>query len=179
MPAKSTPTRYGAVPIAIHWITALALLGLILSGFRAAGTMDDVAKAGILRIHTAVGVAVLALTLARIVWWIAIDRKPPYPASLPRWQQIASSAVHGLLYLAVLLMAGSGIAMMALSGAGDIVWGGAAGPLPDFMLYPPRIGHGLGALLLIALSLAHVAAALYHQFVAHDRLLARMGLGRA
>jgi cytochrome b561 len=173
MPARSTPTRYGAVPIAIHWITALALLGLLVSGFRAAD------KAAILRVHTAVGVAVLALTAARILWWIAVDRKPPYPASMPRWQEIASSAVHGLLYLAILLMAGSGIAMMALSGAADIVWGGAAGPLPDFMLYPPRIGHGLGAMVLIALVLAHVAAALYHQFVLRDRLLARMGLGRS
>jgi cytochrome b561 len=51
--------------------------------------------------------------------------------------------------------------------------------LPDFMLYPPRIGHGLGAMVLIALVLAHVAAALYHQFVLRDRLLARMGLGRS
>lgn len=179
MPARSTPTRYGAVPIAIHWITALALLGLLLSGFRAAGTMNDAAKVAILRVHTAVGVAVLALTLARILWWIAVDSKPPYPASLPRWQRTASSAVHGLLYLAILLMAASGIAMMALSGAADIVWGGGAGPLPDFMRYPPRIGHGLGAFLLIALILAHVAAALYHQFVLRDRLLARMGLGRS
>jgi len=179
MPARSTPTRYGAVPIAIHWITALALLGLLVSGFRAADMMDDAAKATILRVHTAVGVAVLALTVARILWWIAIDRKPPYPASMPRWQEIASSAVHGLLYLAILLMAGSGIAMMALSGAADIVWGGGPGPLPDFRDFAPRGAHGLGASLLIALTLAHVAAALYHQFVLRDRLLARMGLGRS
>ncbi len=179
MSARSTPTRYGAVPIAIHWITALALLGLLVSGFRAADMLDDVAKTAILRIHTAVGIAVLALTLARILWWVAVDKKPAYPAGQPRWQQIASAAVHGLLYLAVLLMAGSGIAMMALSGAGDIVWGGAAAPLPDFREFAPRAAHGIGATLLIALSLAHVAAALYHQFILRDRLLARMGVGRA
>ena len=179
MPARSTPTRYGAVPIAIHWITALALLGLLISGFRAADMMDDAAKTAILRVHTAVGVAVLLLTLARIVWWIAVDRKPAYPAGQPRWQQIASAAVHGLLYVALVLMAGSGIGMMALSGAGDIVWGGAAGPLPDFRLFVPRAAHGIGATLIIALTLAHVAAAFYHQLVLRDRLLARMGLGRS
>lgn len=178
MPAKSTAIRYGAVPIFIHWITALALLGLLVSGFRAEDMADDAAKIDILRVHTAVGITVLALTVARIVWWIAVDSKPPYPASLPRRQQIASSAVHGLLYLAILMMAASGIAMMALSGAGDIVWGGAPGPLPDFKRYLPRAGHGIGAMLLIALSLAHIVAALYHQFVLRDRLLARMGPGR-
>lgn len=178
MPMKSTQQRYGAVPIAIHWVTAIALLGLLVSGFRAAGLMDDAAKTAILRIHTATGIAVLGLTFARVLWWLAIDRKPPYPAGLPRWQQIASSAVHGLLYVAILLMAGSGIGMMALSGAGEIVWGGAAGPLPDFTQFAPRAGHGLGAFLLILLTLFHIAAALYHQFVLRDRLLARMGLGK-
>lgn len=179
MPMKSIPRRYGAVPIAIHWITALAVLGLLLSGFRAEDMTDDAAKIGILRVHTAVGISVLLLTVARILWWVAVDRKPPYPAGQPRWQQVASAAVHGLLYVAVLLMAGSGIATMALSGAGEIVWGGAAAPLPDFRQFAPRAAHGLGALLLILLVLAHVAAALYHQIVLRDRLFARMGIGRS
>lgn len=179
MSLKSTPTRYGTVAITIHWITALALVGLVLSGWRAEDMADDAAKIGVLRIHTAVGVSVLLLTVARILWWIAVDKKPAYPAGQPRWQQIASSAVHGLLYLALLLMAGSGIATMALSGAGDIVWGGVAAPLPDFRQFAPRGVHGLGASLLILLSLLHIAAALYHQFVLRDRLLARMGLGRS
>ena len=178
MPLKSTSQRYGTVAAAIHWITALALVGLILTGFRAAGMDDDLAKAAILRPHTAVGVAVLLLTLARILWWVAADKKPPHIGGQPRWQEIAASAVHGLLYLALLMMAGSGIAMMALSGAGDIVWGGAPGPLPDFTQFAPRAGHGLGAFLLIALTLVHVAAAFYHHYVLRDGLLARMGLGR-
>lgn len=179
MPFKSTPSGYGTVAIVIHWVTALALIGLILSGWRAEDMADDAAKIGVLRIHTAVGMSVLLLTIARIVWWVAVDRKPAYPAGQPRWQQIASAAVHGLLYLALLLMAGSGIATMALSGAGEVVWGGSGAPLPDFRQFAPRGVHGLGASVLILLTTAHVAAALYHQFVLRDRLLARMGLGRS
>lgn len=177
MSLKSTPQRYGTVAIAIHWITAAALLGLLVSGFRAAGLDDDAAKAALLRPHTAIGVAVLLLTLARILWWVAVDTKPQHIGGQPRWQEISASAVHGLLMLALLLMAASGIAMMALSGAGDIVWGGAPGPLPDFTQFAPRAGHGLVAFVIIVLTLVHVAAALYHQYVLRDRLLARMGLG--
>ncbi len=33
--------------------------------------------------------------------------------------------------------------------------------------------------LLLALLAAHIGAALYHQFVRRDQLLARMGVGRA
>ena len=31
MQLKSTPTRYGAIAIAIHWVTALAIIGLLAS----------------------------------------------------------------------------------------------------------------------------------------------------
>ena len=38
--------------------------------------------------------------------------------------------------------------------------------------------HGLGAFALLGLVTLHVGAALYHQLVRRDRLLARMGIGR-
>lgn len=178
MSLKSSPERYGTVAIAIHWVTAIAILGLLLSGFQAAGMEDDAAKAGLLRIHAALGISVLVLTLLRIAWWVFVDRRPADPAGTPRWQVRTAHVVHGLLYAVILVMAASGIGMLALSGAGAILAGGAALPLPDFTLYPPRIPHGIGSRLLLALVVLHVGAALHHQFVRRDRLLARMGLGR-
>lgn len=165
MSRKSAPQRHGAVAIAIHWITALALLGMLVSGFRAAGLEDTAAKLAMLRIHATVGLAVVALAIARILWWITIDRKPPYTAGQPRWQRIAIVFAHTLLYCAILLMAGSGIAMIAMSGTGDIIWGKSMGNLPDFTQFPPRDLHVAGAFLLIVLFLFHIAAAIYHQFV--------------
>lgn len=178
MSLKSTPQRYGTVAIAIHWATALAVFGLLASGFRAAGTVDPSAKASLLRVHAVLGLSVLALTLLRLAWWWLVDRKPAEPAGTPRWQARAARVVHGLFYLVIAAMAASGIGMIALSGAGDILFGASQAPLPDFADYPPRVPHGIGARLLVALILAHVGAALYHQFVLRDRLLARMGPGR-
>lgn len=71
-------------------------------------------------------------------------------------------------------MAASGIGMLALSGAGAILFAGASGTLPDFWAYPPRVPHGIGAWLLVTLFVLHAGAALYHQFVKRDRLLRRM-----
>lgn len=175
---KSSPERYGTVAIAIHWITALAVIGLLASGFVAAGQTDDLAKAAILRVHATIGSVVLALTLARIAWWLTADTKPAPQAGLPRWQVRASGLVHTLLYAAILVMGFSGIGMLALSGAAAILWFGADLPLPDFDQYPPRAAHGLGAFFLLGLAGFHIAAALHHQFVSRDRLLARMGVGR-
>ena len=178
MNLRSAPQRYGPVAIAMHWVTAVAVLALLGSGLRAAGITDLAAKAALLRIHVVLGASVLVLTLIRLGWWWLVDRRPAGPAGTPRWQVRAAHVVHGLFYVVVLVMAASGIGMIVLSGAGTALFGGSAVALPDFTLYPPRAAHGLGADLLIALVLLHVAAALYHQFVLRDRLLARMGLGR-
>ena len=175
---KSTPGRYGAVAILIHWITAFAVIGLLASGLAAANQPDDAAKTAILRVHAAIGATILLLTLLRIAWWALVDTKPDPVAGLPGWQERASRLAHLLLYALVIVMGASGIGMMILSGAGTILYGGAAGPLPDFTLYPPRAAHGAAAFALLLVAALHVAAALHHQFVRRDRLLARMGIGR-
>lgn len=175
---KSSPDRYGATAIAIHWVTALAILGLLASGFQAAGAADPSAKAGLLRIHVVLGISVLALTALRIGWWRFADRKPDDPSGTPKWQVRAAHLMHGLFYVVILAMAASGIGMIALSGAAAVLFGGSPAALPDFLAYPPRVPHGTGGRLLVALVLLHAGAALYHQLVLRDRLLARMGIGR-
>lgn len=175
---KSTSDRYGAVAIAMHWATAAAIAGLLVSGFQAAAMADTVSKTALLRIHAVIGVSILALTLLRIAWWWFADRKPDDPAATPRWQARTARITHGLFYVVIIGMAASGIGMIALSGAGENLFGSAARPLPDFTAYPPRVPHGIGGRFLVLLLFFHAGAALYHQFVLRDRLMARMGLGR-
>lgn len=176
---KSDGHRYGAVAMAMHWATALAIFGLLASGLIMDDMADQAAKTSILRVHVSIGIAVLVLTLLRLGWWAFADRKPEEPAGQPKWQAAAARWVHRLFYAVIIVMGASGIAMIALSGAGFILFAGAAGPLPDFELFPPRAAHGLAAWALMAMIAAHVAAALYHQLVRGDRLLGRMGLGSA
>lgn len=173
MTLKSSSDRYGTVAVAIHWLSALLILGLIGSGFRAGGIEDATAKAAILRVHVPVGVAVLLLTLARVGWWLLADSKP-VSVPMPSWQDRISRATHLLFYVVILGMAASGIGMMILSGAGPILFGGATEALPDFRDFKPRVPHGIGARVMIALLVAHAGAALYHHFLKRDGVLARM-----
>ena len=55
-----------------------------------------------------------------------------------------------------------------------MIFGGEGALLPDFWKYPPRVPHGIGARLLLALLILHAGAALYHHFVRPDGLLWRM-----
>jgi cytochrome b561 len=178
MSLKSSPTRYGGVAITIHWLTAIAIFGMLASGLTA-DTMaaDDPAKVTLLRGHVITGVLVGVLTLFRIVWWMAIDRRPQNAAGLSRVQALAAQVVHYGLYVVVLVMVASGLGTVALSGAGNQLFGGAPLPLPDFSKIPPFSVHSLMAWILILMLVGHIGAALWHQLVKRDRLLSRMGMG--
>ena len=170
--------HYGAVAMAMHWATAFAVFAMLGSGLMLEQA-EEAARLPLLRVHATVGIVVVVLTLLRIGWWALADRKPEETAGMPRWQRAAARWVHRLLYIVILVMGASGLAMLALSGAGTILFAGGSGSLPDFTLYAPRAPHGLGAWAMMALIAVHVAAALYHQIVLKDRLLGRMGLGQA
>ena len=127
---KSTPDQYGRVAIAIHWVSALLIVALLVSGFRADATADAVGKITVLRAHAAMGITILILTLARIAWWRMADRKPPAPEGTTNSQHRAAQLVHVLFYVVILGMAVSGIGMLVLSGAGAILFGGMEDTTP-------------------------------------------------
>jgi cytochrome b561 len=175
MSLKSSPARYGAVAITIHWLTALLIVALFATGLLAADQVDPAAQLALVRFHVPLGSAVAVLTLLRIVWWWVADRHPEPPAGQPDWQKFMALAVHFALYAIVLLLAASGMATLVLSGAMPAIIAGTT--LPDFETVLPRLAHGLASRLMLGLLALHIGAALYHQFVRRDRLLARMGLG--
>lgn len=172
---KSSPDRYGAIPITIHWLSAIFILLALGSGLQAGNVVEPAIKASVLRIHISAAIIVMLLTASRIVWWLFMDNKP---LSLPGWQKQLAGGVHLASYLVVLGMIASGVGMLVLSGAGPIIFGGTVAALPDFHLYPPRMPHGLGANLLIALLFVHIAGVLYHQFIRRDGVLRRMWFQR-
>jgi cytochrome b561 len=86
-----------------------------------------------------------------------------------------AAPTHRALYLVILLLLASGIAMSALSGLPDALFGTAE--LPALADLPPRAGHGIGACLLAALVVLHAGAVLYHHWGLRDCTLRRMWLG--
>lgn len=176
MVARSTPDRYGSVAVLIHWASAAAVILAFAAGFAVAHLLPTAQQAPVLLVHIMLGLSVLVLTLLRIVWWWAVDKAPAHSAGEPAWRRIAARAVHLGLYAILILMAASGIATTVLSGALPAILSG--GPLPDFSGLLPRVTHGLMSKVLLLLFVLHVAAALWHQYVLRDNLLARMGVGR-
>jgi cytochrome b561 len=175
MGVKGNSARYGSVAIALHWISAVAIIIMLGTGFAAALAAEP-QKAAILRIHVPLGVTVLILTLVRIAWRF-FDIRPANPVGQPRWQAVAAYGVHSLLYLAIAAIAASGIGLLVLSGAAPVLFFATSGPLPNFSAFTPMTVHTILAFVLIALVGGHFGTVLYHQFVRRDRLASRMGIG--
>jgi cytochrome b561 len=86
-----------------------------------------------------------------------------------------ASIAHASLYVIVFLMIATGWTTgWLISG----VFQPDGGPLPDnFAVFPTFQAHAALATLLAILIAAHIAAALYHQFVLKDGLFRRMWFG--
>ncbi len=152
--------RYDPVARYLHWAVVL----LILVQFSSAWSWDLFEKGTtgrfvLFQCHLYSGYTLLALALLRIVWRLT-HRPPPLPAGSSRLVEIASHAVHGLLYLAILVQPILGIVMITAFGKSLGRW--------------PNEAHELIADGLLVLVGLHVAGALFHQFVLRDRLIERM-----
>ena len=168
MASKSNSSNYGTVAVSIHWLSALLIVVLVGTGLRAANTIDPAVKQQFLTLHVPLGVTILILTLARIFWRLFADKKPAPLPGTPGWQEFSARVVHVLFYVVILGMAASGIGMMALSGAGEIIFAGGTGQLPNFWDYLPRIPHGIGARTLLVLLALHIGAA--HIIISSGRM---------
>ncbi len=174
------PARYHPLLVVLHWLLAvliiLALAGGMLQLQHIPNSSPD--KIGALRGHMIMGVVILALTLVRMAVRFLTRRPAPASTGRPLLDRVGRG-VHFLLYALVVLMAASGFAMAFQAGLPDIVFGGSGAPLPaSFAELAPRAVHGVIAALLVGLIALHALAAIWHQLVLRDGLLARMGFGR-
>jgi cytochrome b561 len=130
-----------------------------------------------LLLHKALGVSLAAFVLARL-WWRSSNAIPkPLPA--PVWQLKAASWVHGFLYILLLAMPFSGMAMTQLAGRPISLFGWF--DLPQLLTENKALAGEIKGLhtevfwpLLLLLSLGHIAAAWFHQVAMKDNLIKRM-----
>lgn len=179
MAGKSTSERYGTVAVIIHWVSAALIVVALISGFRAEDAANSAAKITALQKHVPATLTILLLTVLRLIWWWKFDVKPRPVGKPGAWDTVGAKAVHIAFYVVIVGMLASGIGMMIASGAMPTIFSGDSANLPDFNDFRPRVPHGIGAKLLVALLIAHVGAALYHHFVRRDAVLRRMWFGRS
>lgn len=184
---SNTPTSYGTLARAFHWLVALLILSAIALGLygeslpRNAETIDTLKT--LYSAHKTIGVAAFFTALARILWALVQPRPTPLHPER-RLETFGAELVHWALYGAMLVMPASGwISHAAQAGFAPILWPFGQTlpfvPQSDAVSHGAEIVHKLSALVLYAALALHVLGALKHVVIDRDATLARMTRGTA
>ena len=179
--AAHLPSRYHPVAIGLHWVMALALVGLFVVGLYMVDLPFSPQRLKLYNWHKWAGVVVLTLAFLRLLWRL-FRRPPPLPAAvqqaMPAWQRAAHHATHAGLYLLFFAVPLLGWAYSSAAGFPIVLFG--QWPLPDFVPVNPDLAealkpwHARAAYAMAALVVLHVGAALKHALIDRDGLWARM-----
>ncbi|MBI3675288.1 MAG: cytochrome b [Proteobacteria bacterium] len=175
--SRAVASRYQPVLVALHWLIALMIVGLLCLGFFVLANMpnSDPAKLDILKLHMAGGMFVLALMTLRVTICFRSTRPATATTGSSLLDRLASIA-HTSLYAIVFLMIATGFFTGFLISSAFAPNGK---PLPGtFAVFPTFQAHAVLATLLAILIAGHICAALYHQIVLKDGLFRRMWFGK-
>src|SRR5574338_952243 len=171
---QPAPSRHSPLPIALHWITALAILGAFALVLGREFADEKALRSLLLTGHRSLGLIVLAVTLLRLV-----ARRASAPATEQAGIQARlAGAMHCALYALLAALPLLGWALSSARGHAVTLFGQLT--LPALVARNADLAdrladaHELLAWSLAALVAAHAAAALWHHFVRRDGVLRAM-----
>lgn len=177
MPAVRTTERYGSLSIGLHWLMVVLIAGVYACAELQESAPEGSALAeGLETWHFALGFAVLALVLLRLLGRLA-SRMPPIEPAPPAWQVWLARLTQLGLYALMIGMPLTGWLMLSAEGSPIVLFGLQVPPLvdegKDFAEWSEEL-HEAGATLGYVLIGLHSAAALFHHYVVRDNTLLRM-----
>lgn len=153
--------RWPRLVVALHWLSALLLFGLVTAGFVMVGLApEDPLRRVVGKLHSLSGITLGVVMTGRLLARVLM--KGPAPIPLPPLHRAGISATHVLLYLALFGMVASGLATALGSSWHDYLDGVLTTP-PVLSAMRSRQVHGTLVFVVLLLVGAHVAGVLVQQ----------------
>jgi cytochrome b561 len=170
-------TRYTTTAIVLHWLIAVAVLGLIAWGWwmQTIPKVPAGPRADAYNLHKSMGITVLLLMLVRIEWR-AVHAPPPF-VPMPPWQARLARAVHLLLYVCLIVQPVSGYLGSAFSGYPVRFFGVVLpswAPKSDAIKDAMSVVHLVDSWILVGLLLLHFAGSAKRAWLERDGSFRRM-----
>jgi cytochrome b561 len=172
-----TVNRYTSTAISLHWLIAI----LIAIAFVVGNYMADLDlspwKLKVFAWHKWMGVTIFGLVLVRILWRLT-HAAPALPTSMPALMVKLAKLVHLAIYVLMFVIPITGWLFSSAAGV-TVVYLNLI-PLPNLVAKNKELADTLKEVhetlnwTLLWLVVMHVVAALKHQFVDKDNLMARM-----
>lgn len=177
MGLRNPTDRWGGVSITLHWVSLLLIVTIAIIGLVMTEMPLSLRTAKVYALHKSLGLTLLALVALRLAWRLYAGAPAPVPGT-PRWQRLAASGTHWLIYALMFVVPLTGWAFNSASNFA-LQWFGLFN-LPKLVPADPetrelwRAAHHWAFYTLAALVLLHAAAALKHHYVDRDPTLRRM-----
>jgi cytochrome b561 len=179
-------SRYSSVAIGLHWVIALLILGNIALAWTFQNTPQGLLWFNLIQLHKSIGITVLLLSVLRLIWRLT-NPPPPEPATLKRWELVASQVVHWGFYVIMIGLPLSGWVLVSASTKGlpTLLYGAIPWPhIAPIHALPMEARkawsggaaktHELLAWLAYLLVVLHVGAAMKHWLIDRDSVIGRM-----
>ncbi|HCT74354.1 MULTISPECIES: cytochrome b [Psychrobacter] len=173
---NSTNSNVSKWPVSsqiFHWISAVLLLVTWIMIL----LYDNLDNNFYIGLHKAFGISLLCWMIARVLNRVLTKAPPPVP--MPKWQLLASKLSHFGLYALLIAMPMAGLLMSVYGGRPVDIFG--LFQIPVFVTPDRGLARFYNDLhtdiiwpTIIVFTLIHIGAALYHQFVKKDNLIARI-----
>lgn len=168
--------KYHPLSQIIHWLTAILVVIAFVLGPEDIDELDNPSLDLGLQTHETLGLAVFGLTVLRLLWTLFSQR--PLAVPMAAWMRTISKVLQGSLYLLL-------IAVPLTAILGTWLEGNVLSLLDNVTITSPlSTSENLGEFLLelhptladtlLILAGIHAAAALFHQFILKDLVLATM-----
>ena len=170
---NSNLSKWSVTSRLFHWVSAVLLLVTWIMIL----LYDNLDSNLYIGLHKAFGVSLLFWMIARVI--NRIFTKAPAPLAMPKWQLIISQLSHFALYAILIAMPLAGVLMSVYGGRPIDIFGLFQIPVfvtPDRGLarFDNDVHTDIIWPMIIAFTVLHVGAALYHQFVKKDNVMARI-----
>ena len=170
---NASVSKWSVASRLFHWISAVLLLvtWIMILLYQ---NLDSNLYIGL---HKAFGISLLCWMIARVINRVFTKAPPALP--MPKWQLVISKLSHFVLYALLIAMPLAGLLMSVYGGRPVDIFG--LFQIPIFVTPDRGLARFYNDLhtdiiwpMIIAFTVLHIGAALYHQFVKKDSLMARI-----
>lgn len=180
MRTRNSKETYGWITRALHWLVALATVGLFfLALWYRSLDYGHAWYTAAPALHISIGFLLIAVIVLRLIWSFS-NPKPDHVGSNAIENRMAV-LMHGALHLALIGLVVTGYLYATADGRPADVFGIIEIPaLPNAKSFKGTIGwvHEYLSYGIIALASLHALAALKHHFIDRDDTLRRIVSGR-
>lgn len=169
--------KYSKLTIVIHWVSALLIIGMIVTGMAMEDAPASANKVWNLQIHFTLGIFVALLSAFRVILYMLEQKRKIYPKALDTGNKIKNTVqkiTH--LFLRQLLMGLSitGFLALFLSGLFPVVMSGKVEAFEAYQSGNVNIAHAILSKVYMLLFIIHLAGIVQYIWLSKQNIFKRI-----